>query len=164
MHSIDSCLASSHTGCWRVLLWLQHGPQRHKGNRIQLRFSTDVSAGTPRTTPSYRPRRTNSTAFSDAVGLMQRTQPNYSAHDLADINVPVAIVQSEHDEFIKREHAEYLARSIPDAELYPLAWREPFRTAAEARAIQQRNACFSRQSSSLKNENARVMAQPDRGS
>jgi pimeloyl-ACP methyl ester carboxylesterase len=31
--------------------------------------------------------------------------------------VPVAIVHSEHDEFIKREHAEYLARSIPNAEL-----------------------------------------------
>jgi pimeloyl-ACP methyl ester carboxylesterase len=53
--------------------------------------------------------------FSDAVGLMQKTQPNYSAHDLAQISVPVAIVQSEHDEFIKREHAEYLARSIPNA-------------------------------------------------
>jgi pimeloyl-ACP methyl ester carboxylesterase len=30
--------------------------------------------------------------------------------------VPVAIVHSEHDEFIKREHAEYLARTIPHAE------------------------------------------------
>jgi pimeloyl-ACP methyl ester carboxylesterase len=58
--------------------------------------------------------------FSDAVGLMQRTQPNYSAHDLAQISVPVAIVQSEHDEFIKGEHAEYLARSIPNAELVNL--------------------------------------------
>jgi pimeloyl-ACP methyl ester carboxylesterase len=54
--------------------------------------------------------------FSDAVGLMQRTQPNYSVQDLARISVPVAIVQSEHDEFIKREHAEYLAKSIPNAE------------------------------------------------
>jgi pimeloyl-ACP methyl ester carboxylesterase len=54
--------------------------------------------------------------FSEAVGLMQRTQPNYSAQDLAQISVPVAIVHSEHDEFIKREHAEYLARSIPNAE------------------------------------------------
>lgn len=54
--------------------------------------------------------------FSEAVGLMQRTQPNYSANDLAKISVPVAIVHSEHDEFIKREHAEYLARSIPNAE------------------------------------------------
>lgn len=58
--------------------------------------------------------------FSDAVGLMQKTQPNYSAHDLAQISVPVAIVQSEHDEFIKREHAEYLARSIPNAEFIEL--------------------------------------------
>ncbi len=54
--------------------------------------------------------------FSEAVGLMQRTQPNYTAQDLGRIMVPVAIVQSEHDEFIKREHAEYLARSIPGAE------------------------------------------------
>jgi len=53
--------------------------------------------------------------FSEAVGLMQRTQPNYSAHDLAQIRVPVEIVHSEHDEFIKREHAEYLAQNIPNA-------------------------------------------------
>jgi pimeloyl-ACP methyl ester carboxylesterase len=56
-------------------------------------------------------------AFTEAVGLMQKTQPNYSAADLAQVRVPVAIVQSDHDEFIKREHAEYLARSIPGAEL-----------------------------------------------
>ncbi|HYJ33707.1 MAG TPA: alpha/beta hydrolase [Candidatus Binatia bacterium] len=59
-------------------------------------------------------------SFSEAVGLMQRTEPNYSANDLARIGVPVAIVQSEGDEFIKREHAEYLARSIPGAELVVL--------------------------------------------
>jgi len=58
--------------------------------------------------------------FSAAVSLMQKTQPNYSANDLAEIRVPVAIVQSEHDEFIKREHAEYLARSIPRAEFVNL--------------------------------------------
>ena len=51
---------------------------------------------------------------------MQRTQPNSSAQELAEIHVPVAIVHSEHDEFIKREHAEYLARSIPGAELIVL--------------------------------------------
>ena len=54
--------------------------------------------------------------FVDAVGLMQRTEPNYSAEDLGKIDVPVVIVQSEYDEFIRREHAEYLARSIPRAE------------------------------------------------
>ena len=52
---------------------------------------------------------------------MQRTEPNYTATDLADIDVPVAIVHSEHDEFIKREHADHLARHIPGAELILLA-------------------------------------------
>lgn len=46
---------------------------------------------------------------------MQRTQPNYSKEDLARINVPVRIVQSEKDEFIRQDHAEYLAQSIPGA-------------------------------------------------
>jgi len=76
--------------------------------------------------------------FSEAVGFMQRTQPNYSAQDLAEINAPVAIVQSEHDEFIKREHADYLVRSIPNAEFIflpgvshfaPLQRPEQFNTA-----------------------------------
>jgi pimeloyl-ACP methyl ester carboxylesterase len=44
-----------------------------------------------------------------------KSQPNYSAEDLAEIRVPVAIAHGEHDEFIKLEHAEYLARNIPDA-------------------------------------------------
>jgi pimeloyl-ACP methyl ester carboxylesterase len=56
-------------------------------------------------------------AFVEAVGLMQRTEPNYTIADLAEINVPVAIVHSEHDEFIKREHSAYLARHISGAEL-----------------------------------------------
>lgn len=59
-------------------------------------------------------------AFAEAVGLMMKTQPNYSAEYLAQISVPVAIVHSEHDEFIRREHAEYLARSIPNAEFIDL--------------------------------------------
>ena len=67
------------------------------------------------------PTPENFDEFSEAVGLMQRTQPNYSADDLAQIRVPVTIVHSEHDEFIKREHAKYLAQSIPNAEFVYLA-------------------------------------------
>ena len=76
--------------------------------------------------------------FVEAVSLMEKTQPNYSQHDLAQITVPVSIVQSEHDEFIRHEHAEYLARSIPNAELVllndvshfaPLQRPEQFNTA-----------------------------------
>jgi len=59
-------------------------------------------------------------AFVKAVGLMMKTEPNYSAADLARTRVPVAIVQSEHDEFIKDEHANYLAGSIPASELVVL--------------------------------------------
>ena len=58
--------------------------------------------------------------FVEAVGLMQRTQPDYSAADLAEISVPVTVVQSEGDEFIRREHTEYLARTLPEAELLVL--------------------------------------------
>lgn len=56
-------------------------------------------------------------AFVEAVSLMMATQPNYGANDLADVRVPVMIVQSEHDEFITRDHAEYLARTVPGADL-----------------------------------------------
>ncbi len=56
-------------------------------------------------------------AFSAAVGLMQRTQPEYTAADLARIDVPVAVVLGEHDEFIKPEHMAYLAATLPDATL-----------------------------------------------
>jgi pimeloyl-ACP methyl ester carboxylesterase len=56
-------------------------------------------------------------AFVAAVSEMMKTEPNYFADDLARIRVPVVIAQSEHDEFIKREHAEYLAGASPGADL-----------------------------------------------
>ncbi len=55
--------------------------------------------------------------FQRAVERMWDTEPNYTAADLARITTPVAIVDGDHDEAIKREHTEYLARSIPGAEL-----------------------------------------------
>jgi pimeloyl-ACP methyl ester carboxylesterase len=59
-------------------------------------------------------------SFSGAVIEMMQTQPNYCAHALAAISVPVTIVQSDNDEFIKDEHAAYVARSIPGATLVVL--------------------------------------------
>jgi pimeloyl-ACP methyl ester carboxylesterase len=56
-------------------------------------------------------------AFAAAVGQMMKTEPNCSAEDLARVHVPVAFVIGEHDEFIKREHMEYLAATVPDATL-----------------------------------------------
>ena len=54
--------------------------------------------------------------LAEDLQKMQASQPNYSARDLEAIGVPVTIVQAEFDEFIKREHAEYMARAIPGAE------------------------------------------------
>ncbi len=59
-------------------------------------------------------------ATFEAVGEMQRSQPNYTAADLARISVPVWSVLGEHDEFITREHAAWLAAAIPGASLHIL--------------------------------------------
>jgi pimeloyl-ACP methyl ester carboxylesterase len=54
-------------------------------------------------------------AMRDDLGAMQANQPNYGADQLREVTVPVWIVLGERDEFIEREHAEYIARSIPGA-------------------------------------------------
>ncbi|EPF6561685.1 alpha/beta fold hydrolase [Serratia marcescens] len=58
--------------------------------------------------------------FVAAVSLMMSSQPNYTAQELAAIRVPVTVVHSEHDEFIRAEHAAYLSGSIPGARLVTL--------------------------------------------
>jgi pimeloyl-ACP methyl ester carboxylesterase len=55
--------------------------------------------------------------FQAAIEQMWAQEPNYSAADLAKITAPVAIADGDHDEAIKRQHTEYLARSIPGAKL-----------------------------------------------
>jgi pimeloyl-ACP methyl ester carboxylesterase len=87
-------------------------PAARKRSSSPIRSSTAVSADMPGIMPHCRPRPIIQ-GICRAVGLMQATQPNYGADDLAAVRVPVTIVQSEHDEFIKREHAEYLARVFP---------------------------------------------------
>ncbi len=59
-------------------------------------------------------------AFRAAIEKMWDTEPNYTAADLGKIATPVAIADGDHDEAIKREHTEYLARSIPGARLVVL--------------------------------------------
>lgn len=54
-------------------------------------------------------------AFHQAMKLMWDTQPNYTAAQLSGIRVPTAIVICDHDEWVKPEHAQYLARTIPGA-------------------------------------------------
>lgn len=51
----------------------------------------------------------------DALQPMQASQPDYSATDLDEIRVPVTVAQAEFDEFIRLEHARYVADTIPGA-------------------------------------------------
>lgn len=58
--------------------------------------------------------------FAAVMDEMMSTQPNFTKDDLSKIDVPFVIMQSEKDEFIKMEHAEYLAKTIPSAKLVVL--------------------------------------------
>lgn len=55
--------------------------------------------------------------MSSKLQVMQGSQPDYSADDLRDIGVPVTVAQSERDEFIRAEHARYIAETVPGAKL-----------------------------------------------
>jgi pimeloyl-ACP methyl ester carboxylesterase len=57
-------------------------------------------------------------ALSKSVLAMQLREPNYAQRDLAEIKGPaIAIVDGAHEEFILRQHTEYMARTIPGAKL-----------------------------------------------
>lgn len=58
--------------------------------------------------------------IAKAVSHMMATEPTYTAAEIATIRVPVAIAVGANDEFIKPEHTEYLARTIPNATLIVL--------------------------------------------
>lgn len=55
-------------------------------------------------------------AFVADVGKMMQSEPNYTAAELQAIKVPVTVAIGEADEFIRREHMDYLAKTIPGAE------------------------------------------------
>ncbi|MDB5481006.1 MAG: alpha/beta hydrolase fold [Caulobacteraceae bacterium] len=77
------------------------------------RFGTEAARSYARLSPTPG----GYDAFAKAVGRMWDTEPNYAAADLARIATPVAIVDGDHDEAIRRDHTEYLARMIPGAKL-----------------------------------------------
>lgn len=55
--------------------------------------------------------------FLEQIQVMWEHEPNYSQADLASIRVPAAIADGAHDEGVKREHTEYIAKAIPGARL-----------------------------------------------
>jgi len=56
-------------------------------------------------------------AFVTQISNMWASQPNWSDDDLKKISTPTAIVLGDHDEAISRDHTDYLAKTIPGAEL-----------------------------------------------
>lgn len=60
-------------------------------------------------------------AMSQALQVMQSSQPDYSAADLREISVPVTAVIGENDEFIRPEHIRYIAETIPGARYMEMA-------------------------------------------
>jgi pimeloyl-ACP methyl ester carboxylesterase len=56
-------------------------------------------------------------AFVAQISHMWESQPAWTAADLAQVGVPTEIVLGDHDEAIKRTHAELMVREIPGAKL-----------------------------------------------
>jgi pimeloyl-ACP methyl ester carboxylesterase len=56
-------------------------------------------------------------AFRDQIEEMWATQPHFSSDQLRSVRVPTWIVDADHDEAIKRENTEFMAREIPESGL-----------------------------------------------
>jgi pimeloyl-ACP methyl ester carboxylesterase len=56
-------------------------------------------------------------AFVDQISKMWFSEPNWTDDQLKGIDTPVLVVDGDHDEAIKRAHAEYIAAAIPHAGL-----------------------------------------------
>ena len=101
------------------LLCLQHGTERRKANRTWAASRSLFQPAHERLCSGYQPHRTKkfNTLVEALAPRHRERQPDYSAQDLAEINVPVAIVQGEHDDLITRDHTKYSRPKHPNAEL-----------------------------------------------
>jgi pimeloyl-ACP methyl ester carboxylesterase len=63
------------------------------------------------------PTPTEYKTFLTQIEKMWETQPDWTAADLHRIAAPVWVVDADHDEAIKRENTEFMAREIPNAGL-----------------------------------------------
>ena len=56
-------------------------------------------------------------AFVKQISEMWATQPTWTAADLGKITVPVTLAIGDHDEAVKLDHTEMMAKEIPGAKL-----------------------------------------------
>lgn len=91
-----------------------------RGALEEPNFNTQVISIFGRHRGDYERLNTSDTSFDDfveKVSDMQKSEPNYTVSDLKRITKRICIAQSELDEFIKMEHAVYLADTLPNAKL-----------------------------------------------
>ncbi len=93
------------------------------GTRPDLDSNATFNGYIERTRGEYRqlsPTPQDYDAFLTQIQAMWGQQPNFTTAQLKQIVVRTAIADGAHDEAIKGEHTEYLARTIPRATLIVL--------------------------------------------
>ncbi|KAA0699987.1 alpha/beta hydrolase [Neorhizobium sp. P12A] len=66
------------------------------------------------------PTPTEYDAFVNQISAMWASQPAWTASDLSKITVPVTLAIGDHDEAVKLDHTEMMAKEIPGAKLVVL--------------------------------------------
>jgi pimeloyl-ACP methyl ester carboxylesterase len=66
---------------------------------------------------AYSPAPKDYAGFVNRLRRMWGSEPNWTDARLKSIETPVLVVCADHDEVIKRQHAEYIAATIPGAKL-----------------------------------------------
>jgi pimeloyl-ACP methyl ester carboxylesterase len=59
-------------------------------------------------------------ALFNGLKTMWRTQPRFSAEELGAIRTPILVIGAEHDEVVRREHTQAIAKAIPGSTLLTL--------------------------------------------
>ncbi len=86
------------------------------------------SAGTNETFPAYfarcaadyaklSPTPKEFKSLQQALRPMWRTQPNFTDAQLSGITAPTLLIDGDHDELIRADHLEHVAKVIPNAKL-----------------------------------------------
>ncbi|MDP3500887.1 MAG: alpha/beta hydrolase [Myxococcales bacterium] len=86
------------------------------------------SAGTTETFPAYfarcaadyarlSPTPKGFTSLQEALRPMWRTQPNFTDAQLRSITAPTLLLDGDHDEIVRADHLEHVAKVIPKARL-----------------------------------------------
>ena len=86
------------------------------------------SAGTTETFPAYfarcaadsaklSPTPNAFKALQQALRPMWRTQPNFTDAQLRAITAPTLLIDGDHDEIVRADHLEHVAKVIPNAKL-----------------------------------------------